>query len=671
MQRLTCIGDFIQKLDTKKFAYLIFLVVCFSVLIFQNDKNGFEKGHHGFLSSHGACLSENLSVENFLLMYTSKEMDLNGKVTFQTYTRFPVTTFLLLKVAMAIAGNDLSMKILIARQIMNLFFLGALFVSFLSVYEISRNYFIALSVAFLSFSSAYLHYYNDMIFNDIPTLFGFLLTAHGLIQYKLHGKKFQMFVKTMIGVSLGWQVFGLLIAFVLLETFGCIFKYRKMGNVFSWDTFLLGVVSLVFGTFLLLFNLSVASHVTGTPMAKLGTVASAKQRFGQVDEFNKKYNEYLSSGYFFKDQMHRVGAMTVPYFFKEGGALYLYGIIISLFLLLMVFFVKQKILLCSFLLSGFFWAFPMKSFTFSHDFQSIFYIGVPLLFYCLLLNIINKKFKIVIPFVAVMSVLLFIHTNITFNLSKADMSGPVNKVLNDFQNIIDTTDRGNTFFVDGDKHSIAGGYYTIDFCLAGNFFTPKNNAEYVISRNKEFANALLTPENTEFYLFRGRPRFAMAFYKRGLDYLKKENYKLAIEDFKKAVEKKPDFIDAYCHMGITQKKLKRYQAAMNNFETALNLDPENVKNLNGLAWLLATCHDAEYRDGGKAVKFAEKTVDLEYNPVTLDTLAAAYAETGNFDKAITLQEKVILMLRDKADKIVLEKCRLRLASYKKGYPWRE
>jgi tetratricopeptide (TPR) repeat protein len=663
--------ELIERLNSKKTAFFILIAVSFSVFVFQNDKNGFEKGHHGFLSSHGAVLARNLSGDHFFLLYTSKEIDSKGKIEFQTYSRFPVTTFFLLKMAMGVVGNDLSMKVAIARQIMNLFLLGALLFAFLSVYDLSKNYLIALSVIFLSFSSAYIHYYNDMIFNDIPALFGFILAGNGLIRYELYGKRFQMFVKALIGISFGWQIFGMLFAYIIAYIIRNIYRYQKIGFSFNIDVFILGFASLLLGAFLLFFNLSIESHITGKPIKQLSTVASAKQRFGQVDEFNKNYGEYLSIGNFTKDQMHRIGAMTIPYLLKKGGAFYLYGIFIFLFLLLMTFFIKQKVLLFSFLLSGFFWAFPMRSFTFSHDFQSIFYIGVPLSLYYILLNTINKKSKITLPFIAILSMLLFIYTNITFNLSKSAASEPVNSILNDFQNIIDVTDKGNTFFIDGDRHSIAGGYYTVDFCLADNFFTSKNNAEYFISRNKEFDKSILTPENKEIYLFRGTPRFAMAFYRRGLDHLKKANYDLAVHDFKKAIEKKSDFIEAYYNMGIAKKKLREYHSAIMNFETALKLEPENIKNLNSLSWLLATCNDAKFRDGKRAVKLSEKAVDLDYNPITLDTLAAAYAEVGEFDKALSLQEEVIISLRGKADRIVLENCRQRFLSYKNRHPWRE
>ena len=51
---------------------------------------------------------------------------------------------------------------------------------------------------------------------------------------------------------------------------------------------------------------------------------------------------------------------------------------------------------------------------------------------------------------------------------------------------------------------------------------------------------------------------------------------------------------------------------------------------NDLAWVLATSKDADLRDGARAVELAESVVEgvPTPHPLVLDTLAAAYAESG-------------------------------------------
>jgi serine/threonine protein kinase len=65
--------------------------------------------------------------------------------------------------------------------------------------------------------------------------------------------------------------------------------------------------------------------------------------------------------------------------------------------------------------------------------------------------------------------------------------------------------------------------------------------------------------------------------------------------------------------------------------------------LNGIAWNLATHFDASKRDGARAVEVATKACELAgYNdPFLLDTLAAAYAEVGNFSDAVKWQAQAL------------------------------
>jgi eukaryotic-like serine/threonine-protein kinase len=94
--------------------------------------------------------------------------------------------------------------------------------------------------------------------------------------------------------------------------------------------------------------------------------------------------------------------------------------------------------------------------------------------------------------------------------------------------------------------------------------------------------------------------------------------------------------------------------------------------LNALTWLCATCPAADARDGAKAVQYATQTCTLTNwaEPAYIDTLAAAYAEAGDFDSACKWQKKAIGLLKDPArrDRADYE-ARLRL--YHEGKPYRE
>jgi len=86
--------------------------------------------------------------------------------------------------------------------------------------------------------------------------------------------------------------------------------------------------------------------------------------------------------------------------------------------------------------------------------------------------------------------------------------------------------------------------------------------------------------------------------------------------------------------------------------------------------LQATCPDQRYRDGKNAVLKATQAYQLTDGKSWghLDTLAAAYAESGDFEKAKELEAKAIEMVADEKDK---QACRSRLELYKQGKPYRE
>jgi len=92
--------------------------------------------------------------------------------------------------------------------------------------------------------------------------------------------------------------------------------------------------------------------------------------------------------------------------------------------------------------------------------------------------------------------------------------------------------------------------------------------------------------------------------------------------------------------------------------------------LNELAWLLATSSEPTLRDGARALVLAEKAVAItERNePLFLDTLAAAYAEIGQFAKAVSAQKEAIALLKDDAAK---EDYESRLDIYKSNSAYRD
>jgi Flp pilus assembly protein TadD len=83
--------------------------------------------------------------------------------------------------------------------------------------------------------------------------------------------------------------------------------------------------------------------------------------------------------------------------------------------------------------------------------------------------------------------------------------------------------------------------------------------------------------------------------------------------------------------------------AIAEFRRAVAAQPDSTEAQNNLAWLLATSADANLRNGAEAVRLAEQACRLtgRKDPAMLGTLAAAYAEAGEFTNAVAAAEQAI------------------------------
>ena len=95
-------------------------------------------------------------------------------------------------------------------------------------------------------------------------------------------------------------------------------------------------------------------------------------------------------------------------------------------------------------------------------------------------------------------------------------------------------------------------------------------------------------------------------------------------------------------------------------------------SLGNVAWILATCPEAQYRDGDEALALSLALLEANTkDPTNLDNLAAAYAEIGDFDAAILTQKKAIEALAAISDTSKQGEFMQRLEHYKNSEPYRE
>jgi tetratricopeptide (TPR) repeat protein len=138
-----------------------------------------------------------------------------------------------------------------------------------------------------------------------------------------------------------------------------------------------------------------------------------------------------------------------------------------------------------------------------------------------------------------------------------------------------------------------------------------------------------------------QPDQAAAYSNRGVAWQQQGDLDAALRDFTEAVRLNPAYAAAYSNRGECWERQGEYERALNDYTEAIRIDSQFASPYALRARLWATCPAAEHRDGEAAVKSAMAACELTSwkNALCLDTLAAAYAETGDFAEAARWQEK--------------------------------
>jgi len=150
-------------------------------------------------------------------------------------------------------------------------------------------------------------------------------------------------------------------------------------------------------------------------------------------------------------------------------------------------------------------------------------------------------------------------------------------------------------------------------------------------------------------------------------YKRQRDYDHALEHATAAIRLDPDN-GPYTTRAFIWSYKGQYQNAHGDFQKALRKN-ETAMTFNNFAWFLATCPDAMARDGKRAVELSRKACDLTKwsHPGHLDTLAAAYAECGDFKSAVKWQQEAVDRVPNKIKPTFLK----RLEDYMRGRPYRE
>jgi tetratricopeptide (TPR) repeat protein len=166
------------------------------------------------------------------------------------------------------------------------------------------------------------------------------------------------------------------------------------------------------------------------------------------------------------------------------------------------------------------------------------------------------------------------------------------------------------------------------YCARANVWTAK----------KEYAKAI-QDYNSALKLTPGE---AWLFSARALCHQEKGDLKRSIEDHSEAIRLQPDSA-GFNNRGFSYMLLGEFGKSVDDLETAIKLEPTNMFPVANLGYIRACCPEAQYRDGVKAVALMRKACDADnhLDPENLHILACAYAERGDFARAVRWERKAL------------------------------
>ena len=418
------------------------LLLALSTLFpYSFDKGYFYRpGNDDWNSSKNLAIAENLSPDHHFRLFVGRRQGSGDAPAYEMYSRFPVGGYALIKLAILPFGNDLSARILAARMLMLLLFSAAALLAFLAISRITSHRWIALAATLAAFSSYYMLFYGDAVSNEMSVeLFAVMLVFHGMVVFVQEGRFRQLLARTCVALLLGWRVYAFLLPFLILGTASEAIRGWKDGTA-PWPRvrsaagavlrsryMALGVFALLFGAAVLGFNFANEYAAFGgqTAVTELPSVQSMLRRFG-LEQYLGPHFERNFGGIgwlrFLQQQFFRVCVASVPSVLTDWGVDLLewfssapflepdisgLRLWVSLPALLVVMVAsttvvrlagpllarRSRMLVATLALSGFFWALPMRHNTAhrNHDFEALFYVGVPLVFYSLLLLYLHKR----------------------------------------------------------------------------------------------------------------------------------------------------------------------------------------------------------------------------------------------------------------------------------------
>lgn len=176
-----------------------------------------------------------------------------------------------------------------------------------------------------------------------------------------------------------------------------------------------------------------------------------------------------------------------------------------------------------------------------------------------------------------------------------------------------------------------------------------------------------------------KPQASLFHSMLGSTFWMKGDIEQAVQHFQAATRSHPTVWQAHYNLGLLSLQESENlasaqpQDALDHFERALELNPSSLQVAYLLAWTLATYPDVTIRDGQRAIQIAEQACQrTNYRvPHLLDTLAAAYAESGRFPLAVQTAQVAVSAAHAQQQEPLASQIAKRLEFYKASKPYHE